>query len=133
MKQVTSVSVHLLTHHSQKAPIYRCIIAVFPQATCVVKIEAERSSQVGKRCRTLYKSTVLAYMQYARRKTPLEIHSIYLGNKINCIYKTCCKSSTDLRIFQFFNLFCSNNIHVFIKHVLEFKYSEGCVSPRENF
>jgi len=55
------VSLHLLPHPSQKAPIYRCIIAAFSQATFVVKMEVERSSQVGRRFRTLPTSTVLAY------------------------------------------------------------------------
>jgi len=61
VKHVMTVSVHLLPHHSHKAPIYRCIFAAFSQATCVVKMEVERNSQVGKRCRTLSTSTVLAY------------------------------------------------------------------------
>jgi hypothetical protein len=31
------------------------------------------------------------YVQYAQRKTPLQIHFIHLGNKeIHCIFKICC-------------------------------------------
>jgi hypothetical protein len=48
------------------------------------------------------------------RKTPLEIHFMYLGNKeIYCIFNTCCiislLFSTKCSLFHNFIFFCSNN------------------------
>jgi len=63
------------------------------------------------------------------RKTLLEIHVIYLGNKdIYCIFKSFCiisvLCSTKFCLFHSFILFYSNN-KFFINHVLQFKYLPG--------
>ena len=54
------------------------------------------------------------------RKTPLEIYSIYAGNKeIYCIFKTCyifsVSFSAKFHLFHDFIFFCSNNPQVFYK------------------
>ena len=63
VKQVTSLSVHLLT---QKAPIYRCIITAFSQVTCVVKMEVECSSQVYTNSNRLVVFMVYIFFGFCR-------------------------------------------------------------------
>jgi hypothetical protein len=69
---------------------------------------------------------VVTYMN-AHKKTPLQVHFIYFGNKeIYQIFKKCCiicvLFSTKCHSFHYFLFFCSTNAMFFINHVLKFKY-----------
>jgi hypothetical protein len=74
--------------------------------------------------------TYVCVCQCARKKTHLEIHFMYLGNKeIYCIFKTCyiisVLFSTKCHLFDKLIFFCSNNTHVFLNHELKLKYKPG--------
>ena len=65
----------------------------------------------------------------AHKKSPLEIHFIYLGNKeIYCIFKTSCiiciLFSMKCCLYHNFTFFCSNNTF-FIHHALKSQYQPG--------
>ena len=68
------------------------------------------------------------YIQYAIRKTPFEIHFMYLGNKeVHCICKTCCITSgffpqQSTIYFIILSFFVHTIFMLFIKHILNFKY-----------